>query len=391
MKTKPARSAKPAAKPAAARKTAPAASKFYAVILAGGRGERFWPVGRASRPKQFVDLFGGKPLIRHAVDRLRGLVPPSRILVVTSRDLVPATREALPMLKPDCIVGEPEGRDTAAACALATAFVHLRGGPDATMCILTADHLIAAPDAFRATLAAASGVCARRDVLGLIGIAPTRPATGYGYVELGAPFSGPGSAPGFRKVARFVEKPNLGTAATYVASGRFVWNSGMFVWRVATFEEALRRFRPALADAVETKIRPAMGDARSLDAALAKVYPTLEKISVDYAIMEKASNLVAVRGDFGWDDVGAWPSAGAHLGQDSDGNAVHGLVRTLAAKSGVFVNAQRGHLLAAMGVDGLVVVHTPDATLVCTREAADGLKALVRGLGADPATSSFVE
>ena len=368
----------------------PAASKLYAVILAGGRGERFWPLGRASRPKQFVDLFGGKPLIRHAVDRLRGLVPPSRILVITSRDLVPATREALPMLGPDAVVGEPEGRDTAAACALATAFVHHRGGPDATLCILTADHLVADPAGFRATLAAASGVCSRRDVLGLIGIAPTRPATGYGYVELGAPFSGPGSAPGFRKVARFVEKPNLGTAATYVASGRFVWNSGMFVWRVATFEEALRRFRPALAEAVLGRILPAFGNQAKLDAALDRVYPTLEKISVDYAIMEKASNLVAVRGSFGWDDVGAWPSAGAHLAADGSGNAAHGLVASLAAAENVFVNTQHGHLLAAMGVENLVVVHTPDATLVCTREAADGLKALVRQIGADAATAKFV-
>lgn len=386
---KPSSSA-PKAKPAGKAVRAPV-SKLYAVILAGGRGERFWPLGRASRPKQFVDLFGGKPLIRHAVDRLRGLVPPSRILVVTSRDLVPATRKALPMLRPDCVLGEPEGRDTAAACALATAFVHRRGGPDATLCILTADHLIADPAGFRATLAAASGVCARRDVLGLVGIAPTRPATGYGYVELGAPFAGPGSAPGFRKVARFVEKPNLGTAATYVASGRFVWNSGMFVWRVSTFEEALRRFRPELARAVLDGILPAFGDERKLRAALDRVYPTLEKISVDYAIMEKASNLVAVRGDFGWDDVGAWPSAGAHLGSDAAGNAVHGLVSALAATENVFVNTQDGHVLAAMGVENLVVVHTADATLVCTREAADGLKALVRGLGADPATARFVK
>lgn len=365
-------------------------SSLYAVILAGGRGERFWPLGRASRPKQFVDLFGGKPLIRHAVDRLRGLVPPSRVLVVTSRDLVPATRAALPQLPPDQILGEPEGRDTAAACALATAWVGWRGRPSDTLCILTADHLIADSASFRRTLAAAAGVCARRDVLGLIGIAPTRPATGYGYVELGAPFSGPGAAAGFRKVARFVEKPNLGTAATYVASGRFVWNSGMFVWRVETFAAALRRFRPALADAVEKEIAPKFGSPRALAKTLDRVYPSLEKISVDYAIMEKASNLVAVRGDFGWDDVGAWPSAGAHIGSDGAGNAVHGLASSLAATGNVFVNVQEGHVLAAMGVEGLVVVHTPDATLVCSREAADGLKALVRKLADDPATAGFV-
>lgn len=382
--------AKSASVSAAKRRSAPPKSKLFAVVLAGGRGERFWPLGRASRPKQFVDLFGGKPLIRHAVDRLRGLVPPSRILVVTSRDLVAATREALPHLPPDNILGEPVGRDTAAACALATAWVGWRGSPRDTLCILTADHLVADHAAFRATLAAASDVCARRDVLGLVGIAPTRPATGYGYVELGAPLSGPGAAPGFRKVVRFVEKPNLGTAATYVASGRFVWNSGMFVWRAGVFSEALRRFRPALADAVAREIAPAFGESANLAAALERVYPALEKISVDYAIMEKAPNLVAVRGDFGWDDVGAWPSAGSHLASDGAGNAVHGLASSLASTGNVFVNVQEGHVLAAMGVDGLVVVHTPDATLVCTRDAADGLKALVRKLGDDPATARFV-
>ena len=191
-------------------------------------------------------------------------------------------------------------------------------------------------------------------------------------------------------MARFVEKPNLGTAATYVASGRFAWNSGMFVWRAETFAAALRRFRPALADAVERELSPHFGDRRALDRALDRVYPTLEKISVDYAIMEKAPNLVAVRGDFGWDDVGAWPSAGAHLPHDESGNAVCGLVSSLAASGNVFVNTQKGHLLAVMGVEGLVAIHTPDATLVCTRDAADGLKALVRRLAEDPKTAFCV-
>lgn len=364
-------------------------SRLFAVILAGGRGERFWPIGRASRPKQFVDLFGSKPLIRHAVDRLRGLVPPSRILVVTSRDLVDATREALPQLPPDQILGEPVGRDTAAACALASAWVAWRGRPGDTLCILTADHLIADTAEFRRVLADASAICAARDVMGLIGINPTRPATGYGYVELGSPFSAAGLPKGFRRVARFVEKPNLGTAATYVASGRFVWNSGMFVWRAETFAAALRKFRPALAQAVECEIAPCFGTP-ALDGALDRVYPALEKISVDYAIMEKAPNLVAVRGDFGWDDVGAWPSAGAHLPHDSSGNAVCGLVEALAAKDNVFVNTQSGHVLAAMGVEGIVAIHTPDATLVCSREAADGLKALVRSLSQRPDTAFSV-
>ena len=283
------------------------------------------------------------------------------------------------------------GRDTAAACALATAYVAAKGKPSDTLCILTADHLIADAQEFRRILAAASDVCAKRDVMGLIGITPTRPATGYGYVELGAPVGGDSIPAGFRKVVRFVEKPNLGTAATYVASGKFAWNSGMFVWRAETFLAALRRFRPALAEAVETRIAPAFSDPKRLSAALERVYPTLEKISVDYAIMEKASNLVAIRGAFGWDDVGTWPSAGTHLPQDGNGNATSGLVTALAAEGNVLVNTQKRHVLAAMGVKGLIAIHTPDATLVCSREAADGLKALVRRLSESKTTAFSVQ
>ena len=361
---------------------------LYAAILAGGRGERFWPVGRASRPKQFVDLFGGKPLIALAVERLRGLVPPGRVLVVTSRDLVPATRAALPALSPEQILGEPQGRDTAAACALATAWVGKRAGEDAVVCILTADHLMADSAAFRRTLAAASEIAARRPVMGLIGIRPTHPATGYGYVELGPPVAGPGLPKGFRRVRRFVEKPNLGTAATYVRSGRFVWNSGMFVWRVSTFRAALAAYRPALLAAMD-RVAPRLGTPAQ-GAALAREYEKLDKISVDYAVMEKAPNLVAVRGDFGWDDVGTWASAGAHLPADAEGNGVHGLVRTLASHGNAVVNAEKGHLVAVFGADELVVVHTRDATLVCPKSSADGLKDLVRAIGGDPATAAFV-
>lgn len=367
------------------------APPFYAVIMAGGRGERFWPVGRAASPKQFVDLFGGKPLIAHAVDRLRGLVPPERVLVVTSRDLVAATRRALPALPPAQIVGEPVARDTAAACATATAWVRAHGGPDAAMAILTADHLIADAAGFRRVLADAAAFAARRPVLALIGIHPTHPATGYGYVELGGPCTGAGLPRGFRKVKRFVEKPNLGAAATYVASGRFVWNSGMFVWRAATFLDALAAHAPALA-AAAGRLADAFAAGRPAAAARAldREYASLGKISVDYAVMEKARNLVAARGDFGWDDVGAWPNAGDHLPHDAEGNAVHGRVETLAAKGCVVVNAQPGHLVAVMGAEDLVAVHTADATLVCTREAAAGLKALVKQIGAARDGARFV-
>lgn len=360
---------------------------IYAVILAGGRGERFWPVGRHSRPKQFVDIFGGRPLIAHAVERLRGLVDPSHVLVITSADLVRATRRALPMLAPGQILGEPQGRDTAAACATASAWVASLGGEDATVCILTADHLIADRKRFRETLAAAAEITAKRPVMSVIGIKPSFPATGYGYIEAGAPVSGSGLPSGFRRVKRFVEKPNLGTATTYVESGRFSWNSGMFVWRAGVFAAALEKFRPAL-HSTYVKLRDAFG--RPGFAKLFKAeYAGVEKISVDYAVMEKADNLVAARGDFGWDDVGTWVSAGAHFAKDAGGNAVHGDVVALAAAGNTVANVQKGHVVALFGASDLVVVHTADATLVCPKSSADGLKALVKSMAADPAHAKF--
>lgn len=360
---------------------------IYAVILAGGRGERFWPVGRHSRPKQFVDLFEGKPLIAHAVDRLRGLVAPSHVLVITSADLVRATRKALPMLAPAQILGEPWGRDTAAACATASAWVASLGGENATVCILTADHLIADPKRFRETLAAAAEITSKKPVMSVIGIKPTFPATGYGYVETGSPVSGRGLPRGFRNVKRFVEKPNLGTATTYVESGRFSWNSGMFVWRAGVFAAALEKFRPALFSTYR-KLRDAFGKP-GFDRLFRAEYSDIEKISVDYAVMEKADNLVAARGDFGWDDVGTWVSAGAHFKKADGGNAVHGDVVTLAANGNTVANVQKGHVVALFGATDLVVVHTKDATLVCPKASADGLKALVKSMAADPAHAKF--
>ncbi|MBR1608652.1 MAG: mannose-1-phosphate guanylyltransferase, partial [Kiritimatiellae bacterium] len=269
-------------------------------------------------------------------------------------------------------------------------WVASRAGSNAVVAILTADHLMADVAGFRRTLASAAQAAEARPVMALIGIKPSYPATGYGYVELGGPAGGRGFPAGFRKVARFVEKPNLGTAATYVKSGRFVWNSGMFVWRVSTFREALARHRPVLLAAMK-RIAPAFGSPRALAAALRREYPALEKISVDYAVMEKADNLVAARGDFGWDDVGSWTNAGGHFPADASGNAVYGAAQLLAASDNVVVNAGRGHLVAVMGASDLVVVHTDRATLVCTRAAAPGLKSLVSQIAADPATADFVK
>ena len=361
--------------------------------MAGGRGERFWPLSRASRPKQFVSLFGGKPLIAQAAERLDGFLPPENIIVITSADLMEQTREALPALPAENIIGEPFGRDTAAACATATALVERRGGESAVAIILTADQIIGDVPVFRQTLGDAADIAAASEAIAVIGVKPAFPATGYGYIEIetrdGRPAGGSSAAAArFARVLRFVEKPSLETAEEYVASGRFYWNSGMFVWSVRTFKNALREFRPGLLETYE-RLLPAFG-MPGFGAALLAEYEKLEKISIDYAVMERHREIVMTGCGFAWDDVGTWASAAEHIGCDAAGNAAHGLAELLRSSGNTVVNTDGGHLLALMDADDLVVVHTKDATLVCPKKSAQKLKDLVRRIGENPETQTFV-
>jgi mannose-1-phosphate guanylyltransferase len=365
----------------------PYAPNAYAVIMAGGRGERFWPMSRAARPKQFIDLFGGKALLQLAVERLEGLVPPERILIVTSRDLVTASREAAPSLPSGNVVGEPCARDTAAACALGTALVAARqGGDSATLAILTADQLMEDLAVFRQTLRDAFALAAKEPMIVTIGITPTSPATGFGYIEADErlAFDGPTL---FHKVRRFVEKPNAETAAAYVAGGKHFWNAGMFVWSVPTFRDALRRSRPALADAMD-RVAPSIG-TDDFDAALERTYASLDRISIDYAVMEHADNIAMARGTFGWDDVGSWTAIANHFPEDADGNVAVGTCELQDARGNIVLSDPR-HLVAVYGANDLVVVHTPDATLVCPRDKVQNLKELVRRVGARADGAKYV-
>lgn len=360
---------------------------LFAVIMAGGRGERFWPLGRNSLPKQFVSIFGGKPLIRHAVERLDGLVPVENILVVTSADLVEQTIKALPMLPVENIVGEPFGRDTAAACALGTALVEKRGGENAVLAILTADHLMKRPDIFRRTLADAASVVATEERISVIGITPQYPATGFGYINVKGKLETTTETT-FHKVSCFVEKPNIERANIYVASGHHYWNSGMFIWSVKTFKNSLQKYCPGVRAMYEA-VLPTISTP-DFDSMLLAEYNKLEKISVDYAIMEKAENIVSAVGNFGWDDVGTWISAGEHFPVDSDDNRVYGDAVVLDSSNNVAVNCVDGHLVGMFGVDDLIVVHTKDATLIASKKAAPDLKKLVREIGSNEDFKKFV-
>ncbi|WP_160300739.1 mannose-1-phosphate guanylyltransferase [Kiritimatiella glycovorans] len=343
----------------------------YAVIMAGGKGERFWPLSTSQHPKQLLSLVGKRPFLAQAVERLEGLVPPERVWVVTNRDLVDATRAAVPEVPAEQIVGEPMGRDTAAAVACGGALIKARD-PDGVFCILTADHVIGDLPLFRSTLRGAMDLAAGEDLLLTIGIEPSEPSTGFGYIEAGEPYA-EREGVSFHRAARFVEKPDRATAGEYCASGRYCWNSGMFVWSVPALQRAFDEYRPQLSGLMDEL--SAAAEAGTLDEAMARTYPELEKISIDYALMEKASNIVMARGTFAWDDVGSWPAVRNHWAADEAGNTVQGTCETLDGGGNIVYSPDR--LTALIGMEDTVVVQAEGVTLVCPRDRAQDVKKLV--------------
>lgn len=351
-------------------------STLYAVILAGGRGERFWPLSTRRHPKQFLKIFGGRSLLAQSADRLAGLVPPDRIYVITSDDLVDAARAAAPALPPGQIIGEPMGRDTGPAVALAGALVRARD-PHASFAILTADHVIGDLDRFRATLQEAAHVAADRHALVTIGIPPRGPSTGFGYIEAGEKEATRDGIE-FLQARRFVEKPDSATAHSYVESGRYFWNAGMFIWTAATLHAQLHRHAPDLS-AFMDRITPVALDPSRRAAALAAEYPELRKISIDYALMEKADRVLMARSPFAWDDVGSWTALESQLPADSSGNvSTHDLI-TCDAFGNIVCSRKP---VALLGVRDHVVVEADGVLMICPKNRAADLRKLVEAVRA---------
>ena len=352
---------------------------LHAVIPAGGSGTRLWPLSRATNPK-FLHLLTGteKTLLQATVARLEPVSPLADTLVVTGVAHAAAVARQLPGLPADNIIVEPSPRDSCAAIGLAAALI-ARREPDAVMGSFASDHLI--QDAARlAEVLTEAVAAAQRGLLITIGITPTGPETGYGYLQCGEVISGP-----VREVVQFKEKPDLVTATEYVASGRYLWNAGMFVWRVDAFLAELARQEPELYAGV-TAIAEAWDTDR--DRVMAEIWPTLKKISVDFAVMEGAAEaglVASVPGDFGWTDIGDFHTLGEVLDPDEHGNVQLG-----DADSQVLLNAvtnsvivpQAGRLVAALGLDDVIIVDTPDALLVCRRDRAQDVKKLVDELKA---------
>ncbi|MEX0885607.1 MAG: mannose-1-phosphate guanylyltransferase [Phycisphaeraceae bacterium] len=356
----------------------------YALIIAGGSGTRLWPMSTAARPKQLIPFIDGRSLLQIAVNRLRGLLPETQIYVCAGESHRDAILAGVEGLARDHFIGEPTGRDTLNAVGLGTA-VLTRRDPDAGVGVFTADHLIEPVDAFQATVDAGYALAeSRDDLLVTFGIAPTHPATGFGYLQLGEAIHHDARA---FDVQRFKEKPDRPTAEQYLAAGpdRYLWNSGMFAWRGRTMLQCIQRY----ARANYAGIMQCADDWGSplRQQTLEKVYPTLEKISVDYAVLEPASQddavqLAALPMAVQWLDVGSWPAFAETRPRDDQGNAIaasHHLA--LDAANNLLASSDPEHLVAAMGVRDLIIIHTPDATLVCHKDHAERIKQLHARLG----------
>lgn len=343
----------------------------YVCIMAGGSGERFWPMSRRRTPKHLLKLFGDRTLLEDTVRRFEGVVPAANIFVLTNEAQVAATQAALPFLTPAQIVAEPAKRDTAPAAALATGLVRARN-PSAVMALLPADALIKDHARLAEQMASALARAATTDALLTFAIKPGYASPGFGYLEMGAEVAKTPVGGTVRRVKRFVEKPDLATAEKYVASGDYAWNAGMFIWRVGAFLAEVERQAPELASFVREF--PA-GDPR---AYLVAKFPQLPKISIDYAVMEKAANVETILAEYDWDDVGMWTSLPGHLPVDAAGNARRGEAVVVNARNNISIS--NGRVIALVGVKDLVVVETPDAVLVCHRDAVQDIKKLMPAL-----------
>lgn len=347
----------------------------YAMIMAGGAGTRLWPMSRKDRPKQLLPLIGGRSLLEIAASRLEGLVPSDRRLICTGEPFRGVIRASMPEFGDQQILGEPVGRDTVNAVGF-TAAVLAKRDPDAVFAVLTADHLIEPADEFQRKLDEGYKLVEENpNRFVTFGITPTRPDTGYGYVERGAAIQGYDDA---FEVKRFVEKPDEKTARSFLEAGTFAWNSGMFVFHAQTVVDALAQLLPE-SHAGLLRIQAAWGTADQ-QRVLNDVYPHLPKISIDYALMEPASHsgsnqkVCMVSMNVQWTDVGSWTSYGETLPRDDHGNRATGQAVHLDSREVLVVTDDPEHTIATIGCEGLIVVHTQGATLVCRADQAQHVK-----------------
>ena len=347
---------------------------IHAVIMAGGSGTRFWPASRAALPKQLLNLVGEQSMIQATLGRLTGLVPPEQSLVVTNQRLVDVMRQQLPQLPAASIIGEPCKRDTAPCVGLAAVWL-LHQDPDAVMVMMPADHVIQAADRFQDAIRHAARLVQQRPTRKItFGIKPTYPAESFGYIERGDPIDDDGTA---FAVRQFHEKPDAEHAKQYLEAGSFMWNSGIFVWKASTILAELEQHEPEMHKHL-IEIGEAIGSP-DFDQIFHQEFAAIKGSSIDYAVMEKARDVVVIEAPFDWDDLGSWQATSRLLGQDGDGNTIVGKHLGLDT-CGTIVRTTNDHLVVTVGLDDCIVVHTPDATFVANKNREESVRQVVKML-----------
>ena len=354
--------------------------RLHPVILAGGRGERFWPLSRRDRPKQLLPLLSDRPMLSDTLARLKGAARPADTFILTGRDLVGAVRLAAPEVPHHHIVGEPVGKNTAPAVALAAWWLQ-NAGEDAVIAVLPSDQRVEPASRFQDELRAAGEAALARGAIVIFGVPPTRPETGYGYIEAGEAVER-GSP--FHAVRAFREKPDAATAARYAADGKHLWNAGMFLFPPRVMLEEIRTHAPEIARLLASLPTRVTED----EAALERYYREAPSVSIDVAVMERSRKALVARAGFAWDDLGSWAALAGSGNADAAGNVTRGRSLLIDSK-GVVAVAEEG-MIAALGARDLVIVHTPDVTLVCPRERVQEVRELVARLKADPGADEFL-
>jgi mannose-1-phosphate guanylyltransferase len=366
----------------------------YVIIMAGGRGERFWPLSREKMPKQLLALLGKKSFLQEAVERVLPLVPAKNIFIITNEAQLPEVRKQLPKIPKANLIAEPVGRDTCAAVTLGAALVGARSTMG-VMAVLPADHVIPDPKKFQQILGDAFDLASRGQAIVTIGIKATEPATGYGYIRVGNELPAPDGVKKYKttffKAEQFVEKPNFERAIEYVNSGQYRWNAGMFVWSFVTIANGLEKHQPEMFAACQRWFKVANKPAK-LAKVLAKEYPVIKKISIDFALMEHAQNVIVADGTFEWDDLGAWPALARHLKADPEGNcAVADFIHVDAARNLIYdARTKNKTPIAVVGLRDSILVQTDDAVLLAHKSQAQKIKELVRKLSEDPKLKQLI-
>ena len=376
-------------------KTKPDIKNRFVIIMAGGRGERFWPVSREKTPKQLIKLLGDRSFLQQAVDRVAPIVPMKNIFIITNEAQAVEVRKQLPKLPKDNVVAEPMGRDTCAAVTLGAALVGARS-TTGVMAVLPADHVIPEEKKFQQVLADAFDLASRGQAIVTIGIKPTEPNTGYGYIRVGDALPTPPGVKNYKTVfhraEKFVEKPNYDTALGYLQSGHYRWNAGMFIWSFVTVTEGLQKHQPEMYAACQRWFKVATNGPK-LAKALAKEYPEIKKVSIDYALMEHAQNVVCADGAFEWDDLGAWNALARHLKADAEGNcAVADFIHVDAARNIIYDarSKDRRTPIAVVGLRDSILVQTDDAVLLAHKSQAQKVKELVKKMSEDARLKKLV-